>query len=184
LTEQLTKVPFFFLRHGETDWNAQGLSQGQVEVPLNANGRAQAKRSAAKLAGHGIASIVCSPIGRAQETAHIVSGVLKLPFATEADLREANFGDQEGKKMGPWYDDWVENAYTPAGGETFLALRSRVVAALNRALAHPAPVLVIAHGAMFRAVRAAMGLSARVRTENGVPLFCVPGEPWELDEVP
>jgi broad specificity phosphatase PhoE len=184
LTEQPTRIPFFFLRHGETDWNAQGLSQGQVEVPLNANGRQQAKRSAEKLAGHGIAAVVCSPIGRAQETAHIVSGVLQLPFSTEADLREASFGDQEGKKMGPWYDDWVENKYTPPDGETFLALRTRVVAALNRALTHPAPVLVIAHGAMFRAVRAAMGLSPRVRTENGVPLFCVPGDPWSLEEVP
>jgi hypothetical protein len=37
---------------------------------------------------------------------------------------------------------------------------------------------------MFRAVRAAMGLSPRVRTENGVPLFCVPGDPWSLEEVP
>jgi probable phosphoglycerate mutase len=184
LTEQLTKIPFFFLRHGETDWNAQGLSQGQVEVPLNANGREQARKSGEKLAGQGIASIVCSPLGRAQETAHIVAGILKLPFSTEADLREASFGDQEGKKMGPWYDDWVENRYTPTGGETFLALRTRVVAALNCALTHPAPVLVIAHGALFRAVRAAMGLSARVRTENGVPLSCVPGESWELNEIP
>jgi probable phosphoglycerate mutase len=183
LTEQLTKVPFFFLRHGETDWNAQGLSQGQVEVPLNANGREQAKRSGEKLAGHGIATIVCSPLGRAQETAHIVAGILKMPFSTEADLREASFGDQEGKPMGPWYDDWVENRYTPVGGETFLALQTRVVSALNQALTRPAPVLIIAHGAMFRAVRAAMGLSARVRTENGVPLLCVPGDHWKLEGV-
>jgi probable phosphoglycerate mutase len=180
LTEEISKIPFLFLRHGETDWNAQGLSQGQVEVPLNENGRAQAALAAAKLARHGIATIVCSPLGRAQETAHIVSTVLKLPFSTEADLREASFGDQEGKKMGPWYDDWVNGSYTPAGGETFVALGHRVVSALNQALTKPAPVLIIAHGAMFRAVRAAMGLSALVRTENGVPLFCVPGEPWDL----
>jgi broad specificity phosphatase PhoE len=183
LTEQLTQIPFFFLRHGETDWNAQGLSQGQVEIPLNANGREQARLSGEKLAGHGIASIVCSPLGRAQETAHIVAGILNLSFSTEADLREANFGDQEGKLMGPWYDEWVENRYTPTNGETFLALRTRVVSALNHATTQPAPVLIIAHGAMFRAARAAMGLSARVRTENGVPLFCVPGEPWELEPV-
>jgi probable phosphoglycerate mutase len=180
LTEQLTKVPFFFLRHGETDWNANGLSQGQVEVPLNANGREQARRSGKKLAGHGIATIVCSPLGRAQETARIVASILKVPFSTEADLREASFGDQEGRLMGPWYDDWVSGTYTPAGGETFIALRTRVVSALNLALTQPAPLLIIAHGAMFRAVRAAMGLSPLVRTENGVPLWCEPGEPWDL----
>ena len=183
MTEQLTKIPFFFLRHGETDWNANGLSQGQVEVPLNANGREQASLSGEKLAGHGIATIVCSPLGRAQETAHIVAGILKLPFATEADLREASFGEQEGKPMGRWYDDWVSGSYTPAGGETFVDLRTRVVSALNLALMQPAPVLIIAHGAMFRAARAAMGLSALVRTENGVPVWCEPGEPWNLKAI-
>jgi broad specificity phosphatase PhoE len=171
LTEELTKIPFWFLRHGETDWNAQGLSQGQVEVPLNANGRAQAAACAEKFLGRGIASIVCSPLGRAQETARIVAGVLKLEFSTEPDLREASFGDQEGKPMGPWYDEWVQGSFTPPGGETFAALRARVVVALNRSLTQPAPVLVVAHGAMFRAA---------VRTDNGVPMWCEPGEPWEL----
>mgnify|MGYP003704279353 CR=1 FL=1 len=38
----LENRPFWFLRHGETDWNAQGLSQGNVDIPLNATGRAQA----------------------------------------------------------------------------------------------------------------------------------------------
>ncbi len=85
--------------------------------------------------------------------------------------------------MGPWYDDWVAGTYTPAGGESFEALRARVVPAVNRALALPGPVLIVAHGGMFRAVRAAMGLSALVRTENGVPLWCVPGEVWVLEGV-
>ena len=44
-------------------------------------------------------------------------------------------------------------------------------------------MLVVAHGAMFRAVRAAMGLSALVRTQNGVPLRCTPGTPWRLEPV-
>ncbi len=183
MTETLTKIPFWFLRHGETDWNAQGLSQGQVEVPLNATGRAQAENSAAKLAGRGIASIVASPLGRAQETAHIVAAVLKRDVSTEPDLRETSFGDQEGKKMGPWYDDWVAGTYTPSGGEVFAALRARVVPAVNRALTQPSPVLIVAHGGVFRAVRAAMGLSALVRTENGVALLCTPGDPWTLEGV-
>ena len=180
MTEDLTQSPFWFLRHGETDWNAQGLTQGRTNVPLNAAGRAQAGQCAVKLAGRGIASMVASPLGRAQETARIVGAVLGLGFATETDLQETLFGDQEGKKMGPWYDDWVRGTYTPAGGETFAALCTRVTAAVNRALAHPAPVLIVAHGGMFRAARAAMGLSALVRTENGVPLYCTPGEPWIL----
>jgi probable phosphoglycerate mutase len=181
LTEELQKIPFWFLRHGETDWNAQGLTQGRTDVPLNANGRAQAEASADKLVGRGIVSIVASPLGRARETAGVVAAALGLAISTEADLRETAFGAQEGQKMGPWYDDWVAGSYTPAGGETFEALRARVVPAVNRALSLPGPVLIVAHGGMFRAVRSAMGLSALVRTENGVPLWCVPGEPWVLE---
>ncbi len=180
MTEGLAHIPFWFLRHGETDWNARGLSQGRTDVPLNENGRAQAELAAARLAGRGIASIVASPLGRAQETAHTVGAALGLDVSTEPDLQETAFGVQEGQKMGPWYDDWVAGTYTPEGGETFAALRARVVPAVNRALLRPGPVLIVAHGGMFRSLRAAMGLSALVRTENGVPLWCEPGEPWVL----
>jgi probable phosphoglycerate mutase len=58
----------------------------------------------------------------------------------------------------------------------------RAKAALNRALAHPAPVLVVAHGALFRATRAEMGLEPNVRTPNGTPYWCEPGTPWTLTE--
>jgi probable phosphoglycerate mutase len=54
------------------------------------------------------------------------------------------------------------------------------VAAINRALAREAPVLVVAHGALFRALRVEMGLTPEVRTPNGVPYFCEPGAPWSL----
>jgi probable phosphoglycerate mutase len=183
LTESLAHIPFWFLRHGETDWNLNGLSQGRTDVPLNENGRAQARLAASRLAGHGIASIVASCLGRAQETARIVGDALGLEFTVEPDLQETAFGVQEGQKMGPWYDDWVAGTYTPEGGETFADLRARVVPAVNRCLLRPSPVLIVAHGGMFRAVRSAMGLSALVRTENGVPLLCTPGEPWQLTPI-
>jgi probable phosphoglycerate mutase len=66
------------------------------------------------------------------------------------------------------------------GGESFAALRSRAAAALTRALTHAPPVLVVAHGALFRALRAEMGLEPNVRTPNALPLFCEPGDPWVL----
>ena len=171
---------FIFLRHGETNWNASGRSQGRTDVPLNPRGLAQAHDAARLLVNHGIRNIVASPLGRAQATARIVGDVLGLAIGTEPDLQEASFGQQEGHPIGPWYDDWVAGGYTPAGGESFSALQERVVPAVNRALCGPNVTLIVAHGAMFRAMRAAMGLSALVRTENGVPLRCVPGVPWGL----
>ena len=38
MSTPLSATPFWFLRHGETDWNAQGLSQGNIDIPLNATG--------------------------------------------------------------------------------------------------------------------------------------------------
>jgi probable phosphoglycerate mutase len=171
---------FWFLRHGETDWNARGLSQGRTEVPLNDAGIAQAHAAAERLRGRGIERIVASTLGRAMQTAGIVAATLGLPVTPDPDLRETAFGVQEGEKMGSWYDDWVAGTYTPEGGETFADLRTRVRTAVDRVTAAPGLALIVAHGAMFRAARAEMGLSPLVRTENGVPLFCQPGEPWTL----
>lgn len=176
----LVRTPFWFLRHGETDWNAQGWSQGNVDIPLNAVGVAQAEAAAAMMRGRGVATIVASPLSRAHDTAKAVAGVLGLEVELDEGLREVSFGVQEGKPMSAWFNEWVEGIFTPEGAESFAALRARATAAVNRALARPAPVLVVAHGALFRALRAEMGLEANVRTPNAMPFFCEPGAPWTL----
>ena len=179
----LLRTPFWYLRHGETDWNARNLSQGNIDIPLNANGIAQARAAAALLRGRGIASIVASPLSRARDTAEIAGAALGLTVAIDEGLREVAFGVQEGQPMADWFADWVGGRATPEGAESFAALRARAVAAVNRATARPAAVLVVAHGALFRALRAAMGLEPNVRTRNGVPFWCAPGPvggPWAL----
>ena len=183
--EGLNRVPFWFLRHGETDWNAQGLSQGNTDIPLNSVGLAQAQRAAKTLLGiGGIATIVASPLVRARVTAEIAAEALGLPVAFDDGLREVSFGEQEGKPMGDWYDDWIAGHYTPAEAETFAALLARAVAAVNRATARPAPVLVVAHGALFRALRLAFGHEPNVRTPNALPIRCEPpadgGAAWQV----
>lgn len=83
--------------------------------------------------------------------------------------------------MSDWFSDWVLGRFTPAGAETFAALSARAVGAINRALENPPVVLIVAHGALFRGLRAAMGLEPNVRTPNSVPIFCEPGIPaWRL----
>jgi len=180
----LQPVPFWFLRHGETDWNAQGLSQGRTDIPLNAVGLAQAKRAARALEGSGIATVVASPLSRARVTAEIAAEALGLPVSFDDDLREVNFGEQEGQPMGDWYDDWIAGTYTPERAESFPALLARAVSAVNRALSRPAPVLVVAHGALFRALRLSFGLEPNVRTPNALPVRCEPpaegGDAWTL----
>ncbi len=84
--------------------------------------------------------------------------------------------------MSEWFGAWVAGHSTPDGAEPFLDLRARATAAINRALAQPGPVLVVAHGALFRALRAEMGLEPNVRTPNATPFWCTPGSPWTLTE--
>jgi len=175
VAETLNPIPFWFLRHGETDWNAEGRSQGRTDIPLNAVGLAQARRAARTLAGiGGIATIVASPLVRARVTAEIAAQALGLPVALDEGLQEVQFGEQEGLPMGDWYDDWIAGTYTPAGAETFSGLLTRAVAAVNRATARPAPVLIVAHGALFRALRLAFGHEPNVRTPNALPIRCAP----------
>jgi broad specificity phosphatase PhoE len=170
----LAPIPFWFLRHGETDWNAQGISQGNVDIPLNATGIAQARAAAERLRHRGIATIVASPLSRARVTAEFVGEALGLPTTLDPDLREVSFGVQEGQKMSGWFADWVSGAFTPDGAEPFAALRRRAVAAVNRATANPPAVLVVSHGALFRSLRYAMGIEPNLRTPNAVPIFCRP----------
>lgn len=179
----LNPIPFWFLRHGETDWNAEGRSQGRTDIPLNKVGLAQAERAARTLDGRGIVTIVTSPLSRARVTAEMVARKLNVPIAAfDEDLQEVSFGEQEGQPMGDWYDDWIAGDYTPSGAESFAALRARTVAAINRATARPGPVLVVAHGALWRAFRWEAGLPPNVRTPNALPLRATPGaEGWTLE---
>ena len=177
---RLQTATFWFLRHGETDWNAQGLSQGNVDIPLNATGRAQAAAAAAMMRNRGITTIVSSPLSRAYDTAMAVAAELSLEVEIDEGLREVGFGVQEGQPMSQWFADWVAGHFTPEGAESFADLRARAVGAVNRALGRPAPVLIVAHGALFRALRAEMGLEPNVRTPNAMPFLCRPGMPWDL----
>ena len=122
----------------------------------------------------GIATIVSSPLSRARVTAEIVGEALRLPVQLDDGLREVRFGVQEGQPMSDWFADWVAGTFTPDGAETFTALRRRAVMAIGRATALPPVVLVVAHGALFRALRTAMGIEPLIRTPNAVPIWCEP----------
>ena len=67
-------------RHGQTDWNAAGRIQGASDVPLNENGREQARKLASKLAASGgrLGAIYSSPLKRALETAGIIGRELDV----------------------------------------------------------------------------------------------------------
>lgn len=180
----LPEIPFLYLRHGETAWNAEGLAQGRSDIPLNARGLAQAEEAAHALASLGVQAIVASPLERAAETARVVARRLGLPVQTEPLLQEVSFGAQEGAKLGEWFEAWLRSEITPAGGETFLALRDRARQAVAPHLVPGRLTLFVAHGALFRGVRALIGQPIDQRLPNGVPFACTPrGTEWTVEIV-
>ena len=78
--------------------------------------------------------------------------------------------------LAEWFDDWVAGHLHPEGRRILRRpARPRRRAPSTARSSTKRPVLVVAHGALFRALRAAMGLPPNVRTPNAVPLFCEPG---------
>src|SRR5262245_51217555 len=96
-------VTIYFVRHGETDWNAQSRYQGQADVPMNELGRAQARRNGevlrALLPGIARCNYVASPLLRARETMEILRGSMGLEpgvYTLDARLKEIHYGHWQG----------------------------------------------------------------------------------------
>ena len=92
----LTRQPFWFLRHGQTDWNRTGRCQGPRNVPLSMAGEAEAHAAAPQLKGLGLNAICCSPLQRARATADIIGKTLGLPVVDVSGLEEMDVGPYEG----------------------------------------------------------------------------------------
>jgi uncharacterized phosphatase len=88
---------FYFIRHGETEWNAAGRLCGRTDVPLSDAGRRQAKLLAARLQPIPFAALYSSPARRALETASILGQATGLEAAPDPRLVELSYGAWEGK---------------------------------------------------------------------------------------
>jgi probable phosphoglycerate mutase len=150
-------------RHGQTDDNLEPIrAQGFTDTPLNATGREQAHALAERAVGMDIASLWCSDLSRAAETAAIVGARIGLTATPDARLREGNRGEWEGRRFidievddAEGYAAWRRGgaAFRFPGGESLQEHSDRVAAALDdiRA-AGPLPALVVCHRGSIRAV--------------------------------
>ena len=148
------------IRHGETAWNVDTRIQGHLDIPLSANGRWQAERLAGALRDEAITAIYASDLTRAWETAQYVGQVHGLQLNKEVGLRERDFGDFEGKTFAEievllpeqslrWRKRDPE--FYPAGGESLIAMRTRVLKAAERLAAqHPGEqIALVGHGGVM-----------------------------------
>jgi broad specificity phosphatase PhoE len=165
----------YYVRHGETAWNAEGRLQGTQDVPLNELGRQQAARAGNILADlfardgrdKSALSFVASPLGRARSTMELVRDVLRLPrheYALDDRLREIGYGVWEGSTLAEMqaadpvlYARRLTAKWTmaPEGGETYAAVQLRMRDWYDSLLVD---TVAVAHGGTARALMVALGI--------------------------
>jgi broad specificity phosphatase PhoE len=182
---------FLFLRHGQTDWNAQGRIQGRTDTDLNETGLAQARAAAQRLMGRGIQRIVSSPLKRALRTAEIVATALALPIELDEHLMERAFGGFEGRLFAEVRREHgipphhPVNTIMPADAEqwpqTCERARSVVVKWLD--VYRDETLLFVSHGGVFLALQEQL-IGVRPGATNAIPYaFTSAGGAWGISEV-
>ena len=181
MINRIIEKPFYFVRHGETDWNKNRIYQGRSDIPLNSTGIQQAGSIAALLKDEPIAHIVCSPLLRAKITAEIIGTHLNKPIVIIDELQELSLGEKEGQPIGDGdvFDKWL-TGITPCGGESAADFDARVISGLLKGLSFPAPTLFVSHGAVFTAIRRLLKLPLD-RIQNCQVIY---HEPTKYEDIP
>lgn len=153
------------VRHGQSEWNAQGRWQGQADPPLSELGRAQARAAANSLGA--VDAVFASDLQRATETAVIIAESLGVgPVIIDDDLRERDAGEWSGltreeihERYPGYLPDDRHRAFAPDAGapkrppgwESDDVLRERVLRALSRIheMVPDGDVLTVTHGGVI-----------------------------------
>ncbi len=173
----------YYIRHGETAWNAAGRFQGTQDIPLNELGRSQAVTSGGILAdliardGHQAAALpfVASPLGRARLTMELVRETLQLPpddYAVDGRLREIGYGQWEGLTLPEMErhdavtfasriaDNWGVAA---PSGESYASVSLRMREWFDSL---QGDTVTVAHGGTMRALMVALGIATPLEASD------------------
>jgi len=158
----MSVTQLYLVRHGETDWNAEGRFQGQLNSNLTETGMQQARVRSEEMRAMNFAAKYCSTSDRTRQTIHgLLDGeVNSVEYRDE--LREIMLGPWQGKlskemalENPEQYAHYTKapDQFQLAGAETFRQLQNRGVNALEKiADAHQGQqVLVVSHGAIIKA---------------------------------
>jgi broad specificity phosphatase PhoE len=152
------------VRHGRTAWNRDRRFQGHADIPLDDDGRAQARALAAYLAPERYDAAVSSDLSRALETAKAIGAACGVTVEAEPALREMRFGSWEGLT---WEEivartpdlayeyEKTPKAYAPPDGESFEILCARVAPVLAHIAERTPPdgrALVVSHAGVMHAI--------------------------------
>lgn len=156
----MTNRTWYFVRHGETYWNAEKRMQGQWESHLNESGKGHADTNGRWLSTLGIEHTWASPQVRVRETVEIINRHMIMEPVFDDRLKEWSAGDWQGElyadiaKTRPVeWDAWVADQYNyrPPNGENFVDLENRAESFFADVAEHSAGVVaIVAHGFIIR----------------------------------
>jgi glucosyl-3-phosphoglycerate phosphatase len=169
------------VRHGQTDFNAEGRMQGHLDSQLTDLGLRQARRAAGALARYDPARLISSDLSRAARSAEEIGQVCGLPVKLDARLRETHLGQWQGMTPAQVELEWPgalatwrsDPTWSPPGGESRLAVAARAVPLVREleqefASDPPSTVLLCAHGGLITALTCALlGLAPASWTSLG-----------------
>lgn len=156
-------VLVYVVRHGETVLNASGCFRGNMNPPLNADGKTDAEDLAKIFASIDISHIISSDRTRAKSTASAIASKKKQPVHLSANLRALDVGKFSGEKRNPENVDalqhFIDNPDEAIpGGESLNDFKSRIdpclSEAIDLAIESGEPVLVVAHSSVVHEVGA------------------------------
>lgn len=147
-------MKIYVTRHGQTDWNVQGKTQGRADIELNEVGIKQAKQTKEELKNIDIDLIICSPLKRAKQTAEIINEGRNIQIIFDNQIIERNFGEFEGKKI-KFDEFWDYNAHPRyQRAETIQEIISRISNFLDKIKEEykDKNVLLVTHGGVSIAI--------------------------------
>jgi len=181
----------YLARHGQTAYNHEGRFQGQMPVPLDDTGRAQAADLAERALPFGFAALWSSPLLRARETADIVAARISLRVRADARLMETDAGDWTDRSFADvraetpqCFDAFVagDPAFAFPGGESLAEQEVRVAAALEHVERGLLPALVVCHGMVIRAALCTRAGHSVAKVERVANAALVPLDPVAVEE--
>lgn len=142
-----------FIRHGETEYNAKGLTQGQLDIPLNENGINQAKKVKEALKDEKIDVIYASSLSRAKQTAEIINEYHNVEIICDDRLMEFYAGSRQGEDFYSWSEEKIKafrESPESFGAESNIDFFTRVVEFFSEVENDDRNILIVSHGGVYK----------------------------------
>ena len=183
---QIPHVPFYFVRHGETDYNKDNKIMGQIDIPLNEVGLEQAQVVAKTLQNLEISHIVSSPLKRARQTSEIIASTINRSVTVIDALTQNYLGVWEERNKKEFLNETgIENLFEHLkmgghieGAEVWPDFVSRISIGLSSALTNnisKKPILIVAHKPTYWAIAYILNIQiVEIEAKNCGVYFFIP----------